>query len=43
MLFRSNSTDRVSVEVYEKQIFNFVLTPICVYMFGFSFLTTLDI
>ena len=39
----SSSTDRVSVEVYEKQIFNFVLTPIRVYVFGLSFLITLDI
>ena len=39
----SSSTDRISVEVYEKQIFSSVLTPICVYVFEFSFLTTLDI
>ena len=39
----SSSTDRVSVEVYEKQIFSFVLTPIHVYVFGLSFLTILDI
>ena len=33
----------LSIEVYEKQNFKFVLTPICDYMFGLSFLTTLDI
>ena len=39
----SSSTDRVSVEVYEKQSFSSVLTPIRDYVFGISFLTTLDI
>ena len=33
----------VSVEVYEKQIFSYVFTPIRVYVFELSFLTILDI
>ena len=33
----------VSIEVYEKQIFSSDFHPICVYMFGLSFLTTLNI
>ena len=36
-------TDRVFVEIYEKQIFSSVLTPIRVYEFGLSFLITLNI
>ena len=32
-----------SVELYEKQNSNFVLTPIRFYVFGLSFLLTLDI
>ena len=39
----NSSTDKVYVEVYEKQNFSFVLTSIRNYMFEFSFLTTLDI
>ena len=39
----SRSTEKVFVEVYEKQIFNSVLTPIRVYVFKLSFLITLDI
>ena len=39
----NSSTDRVSVEVYKKQIFSSVLTQIRVYVFEPSFLTTLDI
>ena len=39
----SCSTDRVSVKIYEKHIFSFILHPIHMYMFGLSFLTTLDI
>ena len=39
----SNSIDKVSVEVYEKQIFSSVFTPIRVYVFRLSFLITLDI
>ena len=39
----SSSTDRVSIEVYEKQNFTSVLTLIRDYVFEFSFLTTLDI
>ena len=35
--------DALSVEVYEKLIFSFVLHPIHVYIFGLSFLTTLNI
>ena len=34
---------QASVEVYDKQTFNFVLTLIRDYVFEFSFLTTLDI
>ena len=36
-------TNRVSVEVYEKQNSSSVLTPIFDYVFGLSFLTILDI
>ena len=39
----SFSTDKLSIEVYEKQIFSSDFHSICVYMFGFSFLTTLNI
>ena len=35
--------DKVSVEIYEKQIFSSVLTPIQFYVFGLSFLTILYI
>ena len=40
---KSSSTNKVFVEVYEKQNSNFVLTQIRVYVFGLSFLSTLDI
>ena len=33
----------LSVEVYEKQSFSSILIPIDYYVFGISFLTTLDI
>ena len=39
----SNSTDRVSIEVYETQIFESVFHQIRDYMFELFFLTTLDI
>ena len=35
-------TDKVSVEIYETQIFKSVFHPISNYTFGLSFLTTLD-
>ena len=37
------STDKLSIEVYEIQFFRTVFNPIHVYMFGLSFLTTLNI
>ena len=37
------STDKLSIEVYEIQFFRIVFNPIHVYMFGLSFLTTLNI
>ena len=37
------SIDKLSVEIYEKQIFSFDFHPICGHMFGFSFLITLNI
>ena len=37
------SIDKLFVEVYEKQIFSSAFHPIRVYMFEFSFLTTLNI
>ena len=39
---RQHLNKQVSVEFYEKQNSSFVLTPIRVYVFGLSFLTTLD-
>ena len=39
----SCSIDTVSIEIYENQIFSSDFHPIRVYMFGFSFLTTLNI
>ena len=39
----SSSTDRVSVEVYKTQIFEYGFHPIRDHMFSLSFLTTLDI
>ena len=35
--------DKLSIEVYEKQIFSFDFYPVRVYMFGLSFLTILNI
>ena len=37
------SIDKLSIKVYEKQIFSSDFHPIRVYMFGLSFLTTLNI
>ena len=37
------STNKLSIKVYEKQIFNSDFYPIRVYKFGLSFLTTLNI
>ena len=37
------SIDKLSIEIYENKIFNSDFTPIRVYMFGLSFLTTLNI
>ena len=39
----SSSIDRVSVKIYEKQIFSSILTSIRDYVFGLSFLTILNI
>ena len=39
----SFSIDKLSIEVYEKQIFSFDFHPIHGYMFKLSFLTTLNI
>ena len=39
----SFSTDKLSIEVYEIQFFRTDFNPICGYMFGLSFLTTLNI
>ena len=39
----SYSTDKEFVEIYEKQIFSSDFHPIYEYVFGISFLTTLDI
>ena len=39
----ASSIDRVSVEIYEKQIFSSILHPIHKYVFMLSFLTTLNI
>ena len=39
----NSSIDRVFVEIYEKQNFRSILTLIREFVFGFSFLTTLDI
>ena len=39
----SYSIDRVFIKIYENQIFSFDFTPMHVYMFGLSFLTTLNI
>ena len=35
--------DTLSIEIYENQLFRSDFTPICVYMFSLSFLTTLNI
>ena len=42
-MLNSCSIDTLFIEIYESQIFSSDFTPICVYMFGFSFLTTLNI
>ena len=39
----SCSIDTLYIEIYENQIFSYDFHPICVYMFGLSFLTTLNI
>ena len=39
----SFSIDKLSIKIYENQIFNFDFTPICVCMFRLSFLITLNI
>ena len=39
----SCSIDTLSIEIYENKIFNYDFYPIRVYMFGLSFLTTLNI
>ena len=39
----ASSTDKFSIEVYEKQIFSSDFHPIHVYMFGLSVLITLNI
>ena len=39
----ANSIDRLSIEIYENQIFSFDFIPIHEYVFEFSFLTTLNI
>ena len=39
----SCSIDNLSIEMYENQFFRSDFTQICVYMFGFSFLITLNI
>ena len=39
----SCSIDKLSIEIYKNQIFSSDFIPICVYMFRFSFLTTLNI
>ena len=39
----ASSTDKLSIEVYEKKIFSSNFHPIRVYMFRLSFLTTLNI
>ena len=35
--------DKLSTEIYKNQFFRFDFTPICVYLFRLSFLTTLNI
>ena len=39
----SYSIDKLSIKIYENQIFNSNFTPIRVYMFRLFFLTTLNI
>ena len=39
----SYSIDELSIKIYENHIFSFDFIPIRVYMFRFSFLTTLNI
>ena len=42
-MFDSCSIDKLSIKIYENQIFSFDFTLIRVYMFGISFFTTLNI
>ena len=42
-MFDSWLIDILSIEIYENQIFSFDFHLICLYMFGLSFLTTLNI
>ena len=42
-MLNSFSIDKLSIEVYENQFFRDNFTSICEYMFGLSFLTTLNI
>ena len=42
-MFNSCLIDTLSIEIFENQIFSSDFTPIRVYMFGLSFLTTLNI
>ena len=39
----SCSIDNLSIEIYKNQFFRYDFTPIHVYMFSLSFLTTLNI
>ena len=39
----SCSIDKLSIEIYKNQIFSYDFTLILVYLFRFSFLTTLNI
>ena len=39
----ASSTDKLSIEVYEIQFLKADFNPICEYMFGLSFLTTINI
>ena len=43
LMFDSCSTEAVSIENYEIQIFKSIFTHIQVYLYRVSFLTTLDI
>ena len=43
LMLDSFSIDKLSIEIYENHILSFDFTPICVYLFRLSFLTTLNI